>query len=106
MSSRVTFAYCTFPSEDSAKSICEQLVFEETIACANIHGPVHSLYKWQGQLQKSAEWVAILKTSELKRATLMERIRAIHPYDNPCLVFLAIEDGLPQFLNWVYTQSL
>ena len=106
MNSKVILAYCTFPDENTAHTICEQLVDESTIACANVLGPMRSFYKWNGKLHKEQEWIAIFKTSVFKRATLKERIRATHPYENPCLVFLAIEDGLPDFLKWVYTQSL
>ena len=57
-------------------------------------------------MHKEKEWVAILKTNALKQEAVKERIRAIHPYTNPCLVFLKIENGLPDFLKWIYTQSL
>jgi periplasmic divalent cation tolerance protein len=103
---KVVLAYCTFPDEATAQRICEILVAEGTIACANILGPMQSIYKWDGKLNKEKEWGAILKTSALKQAMLKERIRATHPYSNPCLVFLKIEDGLPDFLNWIYNQSL
>jgi periplasmic divalent cation tolerance protein len=100
------FGYCTFPDEATAERICEFLVEDGTIACANILGPMKAIYKWGGRVHKEKEWVAILKTSALKQATLKEKIRAIHPYTNPCLVFLKIDGGLPAFLNWIYTQSL
>lgn len=106
MNSKVVLGYVTFPDEATAQRICETLVNEGTIACANITGPMQSIYKWNGQLMRENEWAAILKTSELKRAMLMERIRATHPYSNPCLVFLPIEGGLPDFLKWIYNHSL
>ena len=106
LSSKVILAYCTFPDETTAENICTRLTAESTIACANILGPMTAIYKWQGQLAREKEWSAILKTSVLKRATLKERVRALHPYTNPCLIFLNIEDGLPDFLTWIYAQSL
>lgn len=106
MKSKIFFAYCTFPDEDTARKICARLVEENTIACANLLGPMNSIYKWKGELQQEKEWAAIMKTSALKQATLKERIRETHPYENPCLVFLPVEDGLPAFLQWVYTSSL
>ena len=106
MKSKVVFGYCTFPDEATAERICEVLVAEGIIACANISAPMKSIYKWNNTLHKETEVAAILKTSALKQATLMERIRAIHPYANPCLVFLDIDGGLPDFLKWIYNQSL
>jgi periplasmic divalent cation tolerance protein len=101
-----TFGYCTFPDEATAERICEMLVAEGVVACANIHGPIKSIYKWQGRIQREAEYVAILKTRSFKKGALMERIRATHPYANPCLVFLDLDGGLPGFLNWISTESL
>jgi periplasmic divalent cation tolerance protein len=106
MKSNLVFGYCTFPDEATAERICEILVAEGTVACANILGPTKSIYKWNGRLHKEQEWAAIFKMPEFKQATLMERIRATHPYTNPCLVFLKIDGGLPDFLNWIYNQSL
>ncbi|MGE0529606.1 MAG: divalent-cation tolerance protein CutA [Bdellovibrionales bacterium] len=106
MSSDVVFAYCTFPSEDVAHRICERLVLSGTIACANILSPHRALYLWKGQLQKEKEWAALLKLPARKKTELKERIRAEHPYDVPALAFLKIDDGLPEFLNWIYYQSV
>jgi periplasmic divalent cation tolerance protein len=106
MNSKITIAYCTFPSEQVAHDICERLVTEGTIACANIFGDMKSIYRWNNQLMKENECAAILKTSVLKQEALKERIRAIHPYALPALVFLPVEGGNPDFLNWVYGQSL
>ena len=106
MKSEIVLAYCTFPNEMIANEICERLVAEGTIACANIFPPMKSIYRWNGQMQKTEEWAAILKTSHFKRTALAERIRAIHPYALPALVFLNVDGGHPEFLNWVYGQSL
>ncbi|NJL25943.1 MAG: divalent-cation tolerance protein CutA [Calothrix sp. SM1_5_4] len=107
MSSRkIVLAYCTFPDRETAARICEILVREGTIACANVTTPHLAIYAWQGQVHKEEESAAWLKTTTTKKAALKERIRAIHPYQNPCLIFLDICDGLPDFLKWVYVQSL
>ncbi len=106
MNSKIILAYCTFPSEAVAEPICEQLVAESTVACANIFPPMKSIYRWNNQLMKESECAVIFKTSALKQEALKERIRAIHPYALPALVFLPVEGGNPEFLNWVYGQSL
>ena len=96
----------TFPSEYVAEQICEMLVNEGTIACANVFAPIKSIYRWKNELHKDQEWSALLKLNPLKKGALKERIRATHPYENPCLIFVSIDDGLPEFLNWVRLQSL
>ena len=106
MKSKVVLGYCTFPDASTAERICELLVAENTVACANVIGPMQAIYNWNGKPTKSEEWIAIFKTSARKRAILKERIQGTHPYQNPCLIFLDITDGLPDFLKWIYTQSL
>jgi periplasmic divalent cation tolerance protein len=103
---KVLLAYCTFPTTDVAESISEQLLAEGLIACANIQQPHVAIYHWQGHLKKESECVAWFKLSVNKKVALMERIRALHPYTTPALIFLEPCDGLPEFLNWVYTETL
>ena len=104
MKSKIVIAYCTFPSKDVAESICRQLVSDGTIACANVFQPHTAIYAWNGAIQAEAECAAILKLNARKQTTLKEKIRATHPYAVPALVFLTVNDGLPEFVNWVYAQ--
>lgn len=106
MKSNISFAYCTFPDAATAEKICEMLVLEGHIACANLLGETQSIFKWKGKLQKEREVAAILKLTSVKRKTLLERIRGVHPYSNPCVVFWSIDDGSPDFLKWIYSASL
>lgn len=106
MKSKIVMAYCTFPTKDVAEDICRQLVFEGTIACANIFQPHTAIYAWAGKIQSESECAAILKLNVRKQKALMEKVRDKHPYLIPALVFLPIEAGLPEFLQWVYGHSL
>lgn len=99
-------AYATFPNENVAEQICEQLVREGLIACANILPSHQAIYVWQDRLHKEPEVGAWMKTSIKKKTALKGRLQGLHPFENPCLVFLKLEDGLPDFLNWVYRQTL
>lgn len=106
MKSEILLAYCTFPDNTTAESICRILVQDGTIACANILAGHTAIYSWQGTLHSEAEVGAILKLNARKRKALEERIRGTHPYSVPALVFLKTDGGLPEFLSWVCGQSL
>lgn len=106
MKSKILIAYVTFPSMEVAETICRGLVVESVIACANIFQPHKAIYTWAGQLHSETEVAAILKLNSRKKRTLTERIRATHPYSVPALVFWSVDDGLPEFVHWVYGQSL
>lgn len=106
MKSEILVAYATFPNSEVAETICRELVVEGVIACANIFPPHKAIYSWGGQVQSESEVAAIMKLNSRKKKTLMERVRATHPYSVPALVFWPIDDGLPDFVKWVYGQSL
>lgn len=101
----VCVAYATFPDMNTAKAICEKLVREGTIACANIYPAHTSIYSWQGNLETQSEVAAWLKTSINKKKELKERFQAEHPFEVPCLVFVDVTDGLPDFLRWIVEQT-
>lgn len=106
MSSEILIAYCTFPDEETAESICENLVHEGFVACANIFPAHKAIYKWNGNLQNHKESAVIMKLAAKNKQKLTEKIQAAHPYDVPALVFWQPEDGLPDYLNWICSQSL
>ncbi|MBL8665151.1 MAG: divalent-cation tolerance protein CutA [Candidatus Odyssella sp.] len=97
--------YVTAPNVAEAERIGEALVQERLVACANILGPIASIYWWQGKVQRDAEAVLIAKT----RADLVERVVArvkeLHSYTVPCVVSLAIEQGNPDFLRWIAAET-
>jgi periplasmic divalent cation tolerance protein len=95
----------TAANADEAKTIGVALVQERLVACANILGPIASIYWWQGKIQHDSEAVLVAKT----RADLVERViarvKALHSYTVPCVVSLAIEQGNPDFLRWIAAET-
>lgn len=93
--------YGVFSSHEEAERIASTVVEERLAACANILGPVHSIYRWAGTLQASQEVAAIFKTTEEQSSALMTRITSLHSYDVPCLVIWPIAEVLETYANWV-----
>jgi len=106
MKSKILVAYCTFPDKAVAESICRELVEEGLIACANIFQPHTAVYSWQGEIKSEPETAAILKLNARKQKALEEKVRAKHPYAIPGLIYFETAGGLPEFVQWVYGQSL
>lgn len=100
------FLYVTAANADEAKAIGEALVQERLAACANILGPIASIYWWQGKIQHDSEAVLVAKT----RADLVERViarvKALHSYTVPCVVSLPIDQGNPDFLRWIAAETV
>ena len=62
---------------------------------------MHSIYHWQGKLQKDREVVMVAKTSRDCLPALVAAVKRSHSYDCPCIVSLPVSDGNPAFLKWV-----
>lgn len=90
---------------DEARQIAAALLREKRIACANIQERVTSLYAWEGELQEEQESVLIMKTGKAHIETVIERIRALHSYDCPCILALPILYGNEDYLNWIDAQT-
>jgi len=98
--------YVTTSSIEEAKTIAKTIVEERLAACANILGDIQSIYWWDGKVQDGQEVALILKTRQDLVPKTIERIKALHSYDCPCVIALDIHDGNPDYLNWIATQTL
>ncbi len=99
------FLYVTAANAEEAKAIGEALVQERLVACANILGPIASIYWWQGKVQQESESVLIAKTRSDLVERVIARVKALHSYTVPCVVSLAIEQGNPDFLRWIAAET-
>ena len=100
----VLFAYIPIDTDEKAKALARTVVSRRAAACANILGPMTSVYEWEGVVREESEWLIILKTTTERKEELTELVMELHGYDCPCVVYLPISDGNPAFLQWVDTR--
>ena len=99
--SDLCFAYITCSDLAEAEAIGRALVSERLAACVNLLPGMRSLYWWQGRIEDAHEVVLIAKTSARHADALIVRVRALHRYTTPCVVFLPVEGGNPAYLDWL-----
>ena len=104
MSGKQLVVLCTVPDTDIGGSIATTLVSEKLAACVNILPGAHSIYEWQGKLEKEPEFVLLIKSREDRLEVLKERLLAQHPYELPELIAVLIEKGSATYLSWIDTQ--
>lgn len=98
-------ALTTLPDADAAEALVRRLVEERLVACGNIVPGLVSLYWWRGELERSAEVLVVLKTTEQLVPRLLERLPQLHPYDVPELLILPVESGHPPYVEWVAEET-
>ncbi|QHI69073.1 divalent-cation tolerance protein CutA [Tichowtungia aerotolerans] len=97
----IKLAYVTVGSREEAERIAEAVVTEKLAACANILSGVRSVFEWQGSICREDETLLLLKTVAEQSEKLVVRIKEMHSYECPCIVFLSLEGGNPDFLDWI-----
>ncbi len=89
---------CTVP-EDKAEDLAETLVREKLVACVNLLPVAKSIYFWEGKLEKHPEILLILKTTKHEEAE--HRIKELHPYSVPEILWFEVKSGNEDYLTWV-----
>jgi periplasmic divalent cation tolerance protein len=97
--------YIVAANAEEAEAIAEVLVGERLAACVNILGPVRSVYRWQGALERADEAAMIAKTRESLFETLAARVKELHSYDVPAIVAWPILAGDAPYLDWLEAET-
>ena len=101
MAEKVLLALSTFPDQETARDISSELVTKKLAACANILPGVESIYRWEEKIESGNETLVLFKLSEERQSAFQEKLRSLHPYEVPEIIFVPISSGLPEYLRWV-----
>jgi periplasmic divalent cation tolerance protein len=95
----------TAPDPDWLLTLTRQLVDEGL--CASVHNfsPVRSIYKWRGKVEERTEGRASLHTRSELIPAIVERVKAVHPYEVPGISARPIIDGNREYLQWILDQT-
>ena len=97
--------YSTFPDAVLAETAGRALVGQSLCGCVNILPAMTSIYRWEGAVETASEAVLIIKTRTGLVQDVMAAVSAIHPYELPALVVLAVEGGLASYLDWIVSST-
>ena len=103
MSTDLVVGMLTTPDRETADRIVNTLVEESLIACGNISQGVTSIYRWQGAIERAEEVLVIIKTTEVLGPRVVARVRELHPYDVPEVLFLPVTSGYDAYVQWLRT---
>ena len=91
----------TAASADEARKIARELVERRLAACVNIIPQIESIYRWQDKVESAQEWLLLIKTNADQFPAVRDAICELHSYDVPECIALNIEDGSPEYLQWL-----
>jgi len=94
----------TVTKKSDAEKIAKVLSEKKLSACAQIIGPITSVYRWKGRLEKSKEWLCVAKTSQRHYASVEEAIKKVHPYQLPEIIATPIIKGSREYFGWMRKQ--
>jgi periplasmic divalent cation tolerance protein len=101
MADKILLALSTFPDRATAQRIARQLVTEKFAACANLIPAIESIYHWKDKIEAGNEILVLFKISEHRQSAFQEKLRSLHPYEVPEIIFVPISSSLPEYLRWV-----
>ncbi|HEY3275440.1 MAG TPA: divalent-cation tolerance protein CutA [Syntrophorhabdaceae bacterium] len=99
---QITF---TAAARETAETIGRRLVGERLAACAQINGPIQSIYWWKGNLEEAEEWLCVLKSRRSHYDRIEGVIKKLHPYELPEITATMIDNALPGYRAWVIEET-
>lgn len=94
----------TAGTREVAERIAVELVDQRLAACVQVSGPIQSIYRWQGIIESSEEWLCTAKTSRGQLDAIRDVLVRLHPYELPELIATPIVDGSEAYLKWLAEQ--
>lgn len=91
----------TTNTEEEARKIQRLLVEERAAACAQIIGPISSLYWWEGKIEEVGEWICLAKAKARDYPGIESLIKENHSYSMPEILAIPVSAGNNDYLAWI-----
>lgn len=95
----------TSDSEAAATALAASAIEHRLGACAQVVGPMTSVFRWEGTVQTEQEWRVDIKTVAGRVPELAEHLKARHDYDVPEIIATPIEGGSTEYLDWLVEET-
>ena len=100
---RYQIVFITAAGSDEARRIAKTLVEERLAACVNVVESCRSVYRWKGEIVEDDEAMMFAKTRRGDFDALVRRVRELHSYEVPEIIFVPLIAGEGRYLQWIQT---
>ncbi len=90
----------TIKNKVAKNNIINELITNDYVSCINVIENISSHYKWQGKVESEKEDILLIKTMRRNEKLVYEVIGAIHDYETPEIITIAIKNIDSRYLNW------
>ena len=98
-------AETTTGSLEEAERLATEIVARRLAACAQIIGPIRSVYHWQGAVQNDEEYLVLFKTRAAVAEQFKRELAELHTYEVPEILLFEIRDGGRPYLDWLAAET-
>ena len=102
---QVLLVFTTVSDMVAAQSLARTLVESRLAACVNLLPAVHSVYRWQGQIEEATEVTLLIKTTQRHYDKLQHAIVKLHTYDVPEIIAMPVVAGYTPYLHWIAAET-
>jgi periplasmic divalent cation tolerance protein len=95
----------TTDSRAEAMELARAAVEARLAACAQVAGPIASMYWWEDGIERAEEWLLMLKLPATGYQALAEFLAQRHSYDEPEIVATPIVAGSDAYLSWITEET-
>ncbi|MDP2853592.1 MAG: divalent-cation tolerance protein CutA [Smithellaceae bacterium] len=91
----------TTETKEQAQTLAQHLVETKLAACVQITGPITSIYRWKGKVEKTQEWFCLIKTRDNFYNKVEAVIKNLHPYETAEIIAVPIVKGSKEYVRWI-----
>ncbi|MFJ9826235.1 divalent cation tolerance protein CutA [Streptomyces sp. NPDC101160] len=95
----------TTDARAKAETLARGAVEARLAACAQLSGPVTSVYHWQGAVETAEEWEVTFKTTEARYPALEAHLLAAHDYETPEILATRVTRVSADYARWVERET-
>jgi len=93
--------FITAPDRKEAERIAQSLIKSKLAACVNIIEGIHSVFRWQGKIERAKEALMVIKSRKSLVQKLIKKAQALHSYKVAEIIALPIAAGNKKYLDWI-----